>query len=149
VSADLLALLDRDPAAGILAVADLREQRAKAATPGPYVASRYLRPGRPDGGDIVTPDDGPRPIPYATTWPDAERIAALLNADLAAVRRWREVVERHRPDRETPTSGQTCASCAPKVSLDRGEIVYQQPAWPCPDLTETADEARAYLGGAA
>jgi len=111
MSAELLALLDSDPAAGILAVADLREQRVNNAMPAPLLDRMSSA---------------------------AEYIAAEANPALtrAAVRRWRGVVERHTLTNLVYTDGRICDWC---------DGVQD---WPCPDLTETADEARAYLGGA-
>lgn len=145
MTADILALLspqtpDTWPQ-GILAAADLREQRAKAATPGPYVpyyTGVEQSPTQSDGTwpalticDTVV-SDRPR-----QAWPNAEHIAAEASPAhaLAAVRHWRGVVERHTPMRIRSKDGRdVCQWCDGSL-------------WPCDDLTETADEARAYLGG--
>lgn len=143
---ELIALLDSDPAAGILAIADLREQRAKRVASGPWLARPAGSTGRPTVWDIngylVSETPG---SPYA------EHIAAEANPAhaLAAVRRWRGVVERHymEPGMFPPQ----CGACKPMSTfdeLDGAETVWV-PIWPCDDLRETADEARAYLGGAA
>jgi len=139
MNAELLALLDSDPAAGILAVADLREQRAKA------VVGRGEWHVEFNGyGDLTLwtrsgPED---PAPqHVIAWYEVDRAiegmfehtAAEANPAhaLAAVRRWRGVVKRH-----THGGPDICSGCG-------------EEAWPCPDMTETADEARAYLGGTA
>lgn len=139
MSTDLLALLDRDPAAGILAAADLREQRAKATDddmPGPWWVERD---GLGGGWGPIPGGKASLPV-YG---PHIQHIVAEANPPhaRAAVRRWRGVVERHAMRLAFPLHGQTgrweaCRRCG---------VPY-----PCPDLTETADEVRAYvLGGAA
>jgi hypothetical protein len=146
MSAELLALMESDPAAGILAVADLREQRAKAATPQRWEVEDW--PLKPDRWQVFARMDT---VATDATQSDAEHIAAEANPAhaLAAVRRWRGVVERHKP-METQLweraglggirgagLARVCAWCpAPRTSYT---------PWPCPDLTETADEARAYV----
>ena len=118
----ILALADSDPAVFILRVADLREQRASSVSRGHWYANNgyvLCNSGDPTDGVNVC----------AALISNAEHIAAEANPThaLAAARHWRGVVERHSlgcPD-------QRAASV------------------PCDDLTETADEARAYLGGAA
>lgn len=119
MTADLLALLDRDPAAGILAVADLREQQAQHpdADRAMRLAHQYLR------------------VALQRMWM-AGYIAAEANPAhaLAAVRRWRGVVDRHGRYTDDGVA-LVCRRC--------GET------WQCPDFRETADEARAYLGGTA
>jgi hypothetical protein len=140
MSADLLALLEQDPAAGILATADLREKRAKAATQGATL-TRYVH----GGGRLANYSEGRDRTLVADFYDDADREYIAAEADpahaLAAVRRWRGVVERHKPSRFNsdgdPYWYSGCTLC----------LGY--PHWPCPDLTETADEARAYLGGTA
>lgn len=156
----LLALLDSDPAGGILAAADLREQRANAATPGPWTYDgnpsgavwpvpypatlAYVQPRR-DLPVVYAIENGDA-IPTATQVANAHHIAAEHpGVALAAVRRWRGVVERHRLV-STPTSASTL-----NIHLaDTGNVtcLVDYSPYPCPDLTETADEARAYLGGA-
>ncbi len=108
---EMLALLERDPAAGILAVAILREQRASSMRG--MRAEPFL--------------EGPKHT--------REHIAAEANPAhaLAAVRRWRGVVKRHQRYISEP---RLCANGCPG-------------RYPCEDIAETADEARAYLGGAA
>ena len=147
-TASLTALLDSDPPAGVLAVADLRERRAKAATPGPYRVQGHAQ--LEEGcrclscyGDSwsweIAQIDGPEckdtgdyhvmHLGHA----DAEHIAAEANPAhaLAAVRRWRGFVRRHAAALMWDETA--CKWCA-------------NAAFPCPDLRETADEARAYLG---
>lgn len=140
MTADILALLspqtpDTRPQ-GILAAADLREQRAKAASEGPWEAGERCIWSLGDGNPVVT--DGPDGMGGVILLTDAEHIAAEANPAhaLAAVRRWRGVVERHA--RIDDGLRGYCRQC-----------YHLYPAWPCPDLTETADEARAYLGGSA
>lgn len=139
-TADLLALLDSDPAGGILAVADLRERRAKAATQGGWFS----------GGTMVYTEERSSRLIAVTGTPareldmaDAVHVAAEANPahSFAAVRRWRGVVERHQLgvyDSEILGRVVACACCTTLAD-----------EYPCPDLTETTDEARAYLGGAA
>ena len=161
MTAEILALLDSDPAAGILAAADLREQRATCASSGPYTVVEAIAKPRglyelrigPTWRDPETGDEGQSVVAQVSgdgggfLWllpqarRDAEHIAAEANPAhaLAAVRRWRGVVGRHQPfEFRTSGGGQNCECCRPGA----------WPNWPCPDLTETADEARAYLGGA-
>lgn len=156
--ADILALLVEDPAAGIRAAADLREQRARAATPGPYIPfyGGHLR-GQP--GDVAGVEQGP--AEPGEPWPavvicdtgglnrpvqaqaNAEHIAAEANSAhaLAAVHRWRGVVKRHGgQERFGPGSERECGTCV-------GSFAYEEGAdWPCPDLIDTVAEVRAYLG---
>lgn len=144
MSAEILALLD--PATpdtwpqGILAAADLREQRATLAAAGGQWHVDH------DGyGDLTLwsrahPDD-PKPVPLLRDYAvdrvvtgSFEHIAAEASPAhaLAAVRRWRGVAGRHR---HYISERRLCANNCPG-------------RYPCDDLTETADEARAYLGGA-
>jgi hypothetical protein len=88
---------DTDPGGYVLAVADIREQRAKAATEGPYKARSW----EPEPEHEVVAG------PLGAVWlyigdeehdrADAEHIAAEADPDhaLEAVRHWRTVVERH------------------------------------------------------
>lgn len=110
MSAALLALLERDSAAGILAAADhLSAEASRVSLGGGSFAGR-------------TSADGAR----------------LVEWMLATVRRWRGVVERHgRYKTETVGAGWCREHYKP--------LRYAQ----CPDLTETADEARTYASGAA
>ena len=139
-TADILTLLD--PAtpdtwpAGILATGDLREQRANLINEGgPGIW--YV-----DGNTISGPG---YPIAMVEDVYDGvltEHIAAEANPAhaLAAIHRWKNVVERHAPfQRMTPGKAPWCINCVPRTEkrLD----------WPCPDLQEVAAEARAYLGG--
>lgn len=122
MTAELLVLLDSDPAAGILAVADLREQRATDYGDG---ATRLARQHLRLSLNLHAMSD---------------YIAAEANPAhaLAAVRRWRGVVERHRMiDSLFPLSCDWC-------SQETDDLLV---VWPCPDLTETTDEARTYVGG--
>ena len=144
-AADILTLLD--PATqdtwpqGILATGDLRVLRANLINEGgPGIW--YVGPDHTINGPdylIATVEDiyGGRLT---------EHIAAEANPAhaLAAVRRWRGVVKRHvRESAEIEVS--VCAHC---VMSGPDGYVWGVESWPCPDLTETADEARAYLGGA-
>lgn len=105
---DLLALLESDPGAGILAVADLREQRTKAALPG------ELRPSKPfsiGSGTTwyVDRGDDPKAVPAAACQrpEDAVHIAAEANPEhvLAAVRLWRMVAHEMEIQPERFESG--------------------------------------------
>lgn len=151
---EILDLLDRDLPAGILAGAALRENRTLAATAGrwrydPKKAWREPGTSRYEEGVFAGPS-GPDAITVAIAGPmddpqsmaDAGHIAAEANPPhaLAAVARWRGVVERHKR-RALPDPIDVCVWCPD------GSTRYT--AWPCPDLTETADEIRAYLGAAA
>lgn len=144
MTADLLALAASDPAAFILRAADLREQRAEAAHPGGWYAgtSNWIVAVV---GDMADEFDVAKTQGAA----DAEHIAAEANPAhaLAAVRRWRGVVERHK-SAEIPHMVSTGGS---GLRQDGVTLVCRVccgfSEWPCPDLTETADEARAYLGG--
>lgn len=144
MTAELLALLDRDPAAGILAAADLREQRAKAATAGATLLRYEHGGGRLANFGFTSQERFLVADLYNEA--DREHIAAEANPAhaLAAVRRWRGVVERHRGytpqwDRVEPSPRCTWCRTDPRERI----------GWPCPDVVETAAEARAYLGGAA
>ena len=160
MSAEILALLD--PATpdtwpqGILAAADLREQRAKAATPGRWGAGNgttiaagleQTSPGcitydvkiaEVDDDRWESADNEIDAEEQAEA--DAEHIAAEANPAhaLAAVRRWKKTAERHGPDAWAFYEGRA------KCHAHRRPVYVEH----CPDLTETADEARAYLGGA-
>ncbi len=125
---------ETDPTGFVLAVADLREARAKAATPGPYEAHQYKRDSALVGGEIFTPDIDRRPIPYASTWPDAEHIAAEANPAhaLAEVALWRHLAKGHAGHEMNGIT--TCRSCD-------GAIEF-----PCADLLAVVAAARAYLG---
>ena len=137
--AQIVAMLDVDPAAGILGAADLREQRANAATGERWVLDPFEHYEEDDPTDNYWDVDGAQSggwIAHVGEREDAEHIAAEANPTfaLAAVRRWRGVVERHRmvPVQSIECTEMACAAC------------YSSE---CPDLAETADEARAYLGG--
>jgi hypothetical protein len=143
MSADLLALLDRFPATGILAVADLREQRATAATQGPWIAwqgDHYWKVDRaPDGPHVCNTG--------RTTWNGTAEDAVYIAADhpevaLAAVRRWRDTATRHGQVNVplADGSGDTVRRCKACGHIGDSD---------CRDIALTADEARAYAGGAA
>ena len=70
---------------------------------------------------------------------DPEKGAWLVDFLLVVARGWRGAVDRHQPvcfnSDEAPYVYAGCSRC-------RGGAKA-----PCPDLTETADEALAYLGG--
>jgi len=135
MSADLLALLEKDPAAGILAVADLREQRIGDAQVAGYRGTlpwTHTIDAVPAEVWTVESDDGevvPSSRLLTMEWPDeagqalAEHIAAEANPAhaLAAVRTWRLIGD----------------------ALVGGVIDEQSPI-----AIHVADEARAYLGGA-
>ncbi len=105
------ALLESDPAAGILAAIPVVE------------AMLY-------DFDHPTDSESAEAQYSADVWELRRRIVAMLPVAVAAAGRWRGVVERHENSVERPGSCYWCNG-AP---------------WPCPDLRETADEARAYLG---
>lgn len=109
MSAELLDLLDSDPAAGLFAAADHLEREAG-------------RCAQAEG---------------AFRWTDPKDGARLVEWMLAAARHWRTVAELHR---NVGTGVDLCRRCV---------VGMNAVAWPCLDLTETADEAKAYLGGAA
>jgi hypothetical protein len=159
---ELLGYYETDKPAFILRVADLREERANAALVGGshwttfdgHDGPALWLSEDPDGDSLnglLMPESLPPHLGAKGQLAVFEHITADSNPAFAleGVRRWRGVVERHKPERESPISGQTCANCAPRVRFDRGELIYEQPAWPCPDLRETADEAYAYLTGSA
>lgn len=138
--AAILNFLDRGVRihSGIRAAADLREHRLNLATPGPYEAQRFN-----DGNGIASqihagPDGavwlyiGDRPQDGV----DAGRLAALLNADAPAIRRWRGVAERHVQKPVRPMFPQD--DWSPICVVDHAD-------YPCPDLAETLAEVHAYL----
>lgn len=130
--------------AGILAAADVRQARAEAATPGRWrynPEKAWHRPGTAEYEEGVFAGPAGRSattvaITGAADDPqsmhDAEHIAAEASPAhaLAAVRHWRSVAERHVSG---PIWSQGCQEC--------------RQVWPCDDMWEVADEARAYLGG--
>jgi hypothetical protein len=161
----ILALLDSDPAAGILAAADLREKLAKAmgATAGAEwrAFGEWVTAGTCECTCDADPIYGHRvgcgfePLFRLSDEAAAEHIAAEANPAhaLAAVRRWKKVVDRHRPYPDPnagtePDEWTVCNWCGASDTAD-AEDAATKGRWPCPDLRETADEARAYLGGAA
>lgn len=120
---EVLALLERDLPAGILAAADLREQRAKEA---PWQSAEQFNHWHghmfaPHVDDFVAAEANPK-------------------HSLAAACHWRGVVERHRLGsayyESLGATVVTCKTCG-----------APEDEWPCPDLTEITDEVRAYLGG--
>ena len=145
-AADALALLapstpEQWPA-GISAAADVRQARAKLAAAG------HRTPWRRDGRMLIAADAVGDVrcgvLAEACGAEVAEHIAAEANPDHVrlAVRRWRGTVERHRrgPDEWSTADGawspeKSCLHCI-------------DDEWPCLDLQEVADEARAYIGGA-
>jgi hypothetical protein len=134
-AAQIVALLDSDPVAGILDAADLRERRCDAVTRGEWFAESQNVRVRILGMDetpTVAMPPGRTPMSFKDTWANAEHIAAEANPAhaLAAVRRWRGVAERWQRQQRQYLEGEA----AVVLLLDR-------------DLTETADEVRAYLGG--
>lgn len=151
-----LTLAGTDPAAFVLAVADLREARANAATPGPWVPY-YCGIERGPGPDGVLPaisicDTGSGDADQ--TWPDAEHIAAEADPAhvLAAIRHWRGTVERHRSMTAANVyqvpAGMGVSDVAPyPVLICRACRV--DPNYPCPDLLAVVAAAKAYLTGGA
>lgn len=145
MTAELHDLLDRDPAAGILAVADLRERRCDSVTRGDWYADeravRVRALGMEDRDEewlrtpCVLQPPGRSRIDFEQQRVNVVHAAAEANPAhaLAAVAAWRKRVERH----ERVENGQSgyCRHCYMSCR-----------SWPCPDLTETANEARAYLG---
>lgn len=136
-AAAIAALLDTDPAAGLAAAADLREQRTRAATGGPYGTRTY------DDGTEVCHEVHAGPDHLAWLYigaadqdrTDAEHIAAEANPahTLAEAALWRSIARRHTgyADELRPTP--TCTTCGFTT--------------PCPDLRAAVAAARAYLGG--
>lgn len=137
MTADLLALLDSDPAAGVLAASDLLEDRAKLAA--------CLHPADEDESASEWWSVGELARKGFDAY-DAVHIASASNPEfaLAAVRRWRRVVERHT---RIPSTAVVSGGSTDQPLLNICD--YDERSWPCPDLTETADEALAYLGGPA
>ena len=111
----------RDPAAGILAAADYRLSLLDAA------------------GDCWIVDPRPECAALAAHETDPDHVRA-------AVRRWRGVIERHHLAHYYPQVTGSAASPLPKAVRVCARCVNA--GFPCYDLTETADEAVAYLGGA-
>lgn len=141
---DILALLspqtpDTWPE-GILAAAEVREQRAKALgamAPPPWrVVSTEFGTGLASEGPSKAIYSNGQMLMARVESRLCEHIAAEASPAhaLAAVRRWRGVVERHA--RIDDGLRGYCRQC-----------YHLYPAWPCPDLTETADEARDYVSG--
>ena len=129
---------------GILAVADLREQLAKAVTGRGEWHIAFNGYGDPTLWTRTGPDDD-KPQQILADYEVDRRITGLFEHitaeanpvfDLAGVERWKKTAGRHV--RVLGLRGHfVCSWCTGTMN------------WPCSDLTETADEARAYLGGAA
>lgn len=72
---------------------------------------------------------------------DGPRIAAWMRS---TARHWRGVVERHvRSVTNLNPPYAFCRECQARWAPPEATT-----AWPCPEVAETADDARAYLGGA-
>lgn len=139
--ADLLKMLDDEPSAGILAVADLRERRARAATQGtwdvmdptdtdlPHLVAFRVDADTGFDDDYVSLAE-PGDIVHVN---DVEHIAAEANPvhARAEVAQWRGVVKRH--------------FCG-----DSGTLIYcewcRSEDWPCADLLDVVAAAKAYAG---
>jgi hypothetical protein len=128
-----------DPAGYVLAVADLRERRAKVATESPYIvhsslsglAKVYSATAEPGMQRVaITGTDEQASL-------DAEHIAAEANPAhaLAEVALWRGVAQRH-----DPVPGLEPLECG--VCGER----YTGQLWPCPDLLAVVAAAKAYAG---
>lgn len=144
--AAILNFLDRGVRinSGIRAAADLREHRLSLSTPGPYVAQRF-NDGNGIASQIHAGPDGAVWL-YIGDQPqdgvDAGRLAAVLNADAATIRRWRGVAERHGDPRHVCVNDVIHGHWA---SVDEGQGGARFISEPCPDLIETLAEVRAYL----
>ena len=144
MTAPNVALAVTDPAAFVLAVTDLREQRAKAAiTEGsapPWRVTEAAGCGccaniRGGGGTLLASADDRY----------AEHIAAEASPAhaLAEVALWRGVVGRHRLGWHDPLVNLT----GPTVTLQQAKCVSRCGDWPCMDLRAVVAAARAYLTG--
>lgn len=149
-----LALADTAPGSYVLVVALLREERARAATPGPWLQAPDTHAGRvwiqrtaAKWHSLGPPDMEPLfslrgDESYAQREADAAFVVAEANSAhaLAEVALWRGVVERHRPyDDNIPA---LCYACHEAPEGCAGE-------WPCPDLLAVVAAAKAYLTGGA
>jgi hypothetical protein len=132
---DILALLERDPAAGILAAADLREQEIEQCwLCGSLGAVALHNTATAQFGRNLWTAHRPESRSHPVT-----RCPVCSAHALAAVHHWRKLVERHQLLEEYGSLGtvRCCAMCnTPEADF------------PCDDLTDTVGEARAYLGGA-
>ena len=139
-----------DPTGFVLAVADLRERRAKAATPGPW---RVTTDGDPCGPDIalvhddLDDEDSESDIVarFVETWDAAEHIAAEASPAhaLAEVALWRRLAERHQSEGlDADSDGEFWRDCycgLPWTDPARTDLG-------CLDLLAALAAARAYLG---
>jgi hypothetical protein len=121
MASDILALLDSDPVAGLWEA--IRQIEAEASRVSLGSSGRF---------DVEDPEKG--------EW--------LVDFLLAVGRGWRGVVERHTGEERQlwaygGLGGMQSAGQAVCCEYCPGDT-----RWPCPELTETADEVRAYLGGA-
>jgi hypothetical protein len=126
-----------DPAGYVLAVAEERERRAKAAATE-----------SPSWRDVGVAIDAASGVPFVAPADTAEHIAAEANPGhtLEAVRHWRSIVERHSVGHACVYGSQsghwhdavsdTYAPNAPTVRVWISE--------PCPDLLAVVAAARAY-----
>ena len=134
-----------DPAGFVLAVCDLREQRAKDQGEGrwwylgPWVVVDVGSCTCGVSGEIAglyghEPHCGTEPVTKAGDDTQGRHIAAEANPDavLADVALWRGVVERH----------------VLSVSLNPAGCYVDGEDWPCPDLAAVVTAAQAYVGGA-
>jgi hypothetical protein len=147
VTAPVVPDAGQDPAGYVLAAADLREKRAKAVAPGPWlltdpnegsgvgplwtvVNDAFLNPPADENAPWLAVEL------HTGTKDEAEYVAAEANPKhaLAEVALWRGVVERH----ELAMDGQDIRCCRTCLSTE----------WPCPDLLDVVAAARAYLTGA-
>jgi hypothetical protein len=142
VTAPVVPDAEQDPAGYVLAVADLREKRAKAAIPGPYevyqlpersIASAQERVGLGVAGDEMGH------LATFVGWGEETAVHMAAEANPAHARDevalWRGVAARH-----TSRSGKWCDWCGSKPAVHA--------VWPCPDLLAVVAAARAYLTGA-
>lgn len=130
-----------DPGGFVLAVADLREARAKTATPGPYEAlSLHTINGvdwqihaGPTGAVWLYIGNGEQDRA------DGEHIAAEANPAhaLAEAALWRGVARRHKRNVLRGPDGVVVDAC--RWCNDR---------FPCPDLLAVVAACRAYAGAA-
>jgi hypothetical protein len=143
-------LLDTDHHAGVLAAADLREQRAAAATQGRWVAAtgRGKKHGvvgvpgpEPGSGVAVAVCGSPGTVKAA----NAQHIAAEANPATvrAAVALWRGIAQRHRwvdyPNGDAGDYTTCCTGCNHMPSDPDTDL--------CPDMRDVVAAARAYLTG--
>jgi hypothetical protein len=146
----------QDPAGYVLAVADLREKRAKAETvpQGEWLVNTQVY-DRAEEEHIVfaaNPDEPYSGDDVARAVETAE-IAVLIAAEgspahaLAEVALWRLIATKHRA--EAGMFPPVCSACAPTIEYDEdtgGETEFL-PLAPCELLLAVVAAARAYLGG--